>query len=102
MTVLSPASSIAASGMRAAAVGMQAAAHNVANLATADHQRQGVAMAASAAGGVSARVVAAGQDPAAPVADLVDALGARQMFQANAAVLQRHHDTIGRLLDVIA
>ncbi|WP_454829830.1 hypothetical protein [Pseudoxanthomonas wuyuanensis] len=102
MTVLSPVSSSAASGMRAAAMAMQAAAHNVANLATVDHQRQGVAMAAGAAGGVSARVVAAAQDPAAPVGDLVDVLAARQMFQANAAVLQRHNDTIGSLLDAIA
>lgn len=102
MTVLSPVSSIAVSGMRAATVGMQAAAHNVANLATSGHQRQGVAMAAGAGGGVSASVVTAAQDPAAPLSDLVDALAARQMFQANAAVLQRHNDTVGSLLDVIA
>lgn len=102
MTVLSPGSSIPLSGMRAAAAGMQVAAHNVANLATPGQQRQGVTLAANAKGGVSASVVNAAQDPAAPVSDLADALAARQMFQANVAVLQRHNDMIGSLLDVSA
>jgi flagellar basal body rod protein FlgC len=102
MTVLSPVSSIAASGMRAAAAGMQVAAHNVANLVTPGHQRQGVSLAAEAKGGVSASVVNAAPDPAAPVSDLTDALAARQMFQANVTVLHRHNDMIGSLLDVSA
>ena len=43
---MAPIAGIATSGLRAAALGMQAAAHNLANLATPDAARQTVVLAA--------------------------------------------------------
>ncbi|UOV04753.1 hypothetical protein MUU75_16955 [Pseudoxanthomonas mexicana] len=56
---MTPIAGIATSGLRAAALGMQAAAHNIANLATPDAMRQKVVLSAGPTGGVSAAVVEA-------------------------------------------
>ena len=92
---------IASSGLRAASLGMQAAAHNIANLATPEATRQSVALSAEA-GGVSARVVEAPADPGAPVEDLAAMLTYKAMAGANLFVLKVADQTLGGLLDVRA
>jgi len=91
--------SIASSGMRAASLGVQAAASNVARLPVADSTRLGVALAATAGGGVNASVVAAPDDPNAPIADLLTARQAALAFAANATVVRRQDEMLGTLLD---
>ncbi len=91
--------SIASSGMRAATLGVQAAASNVARLPVADATRIGVSGAAAAGGGVDARLVEVVADPAAPVADLLAAKEAVLAFAANATVIRRNDPMLGALLD---
>lgn len=93
---------IAVSGMRAASLGLQAAAHNVANLGNPAASRQTIGQQASPDGGVRAGIVAAAAEPAAPVTDLVDAMAYRLQFDAGAFVLKVADDTLGSLLDVSA
>ena len=91
--------SIASAGMRAASLGLQAAASNVARLPLRDATRLGVAQAAAAGGGVTASVVAAPGDANAPIADLLTAKEAALAFAANATVVRRQDDMLGTLLD---
>ncbi|MFT3669090.1 MAG: hypothetical protein QM795_11035 [Pseudoxanthomonas sp.] len=98
---MTPIAGIATSGLRAASLGMQAAAHNIANLATPDATRQGVALSAEASG-VSARVVEAPADPAAPLEDVAAMLTYKAMAGANLFVLKVADQTLGSLLDVRA
>lgn len=98
---MTPIAGIATSGLRAASLGMQAAAHNIANLATPDATRQSVALSAEA-GGVSARVVEAPVDPAAPLEDVAAMLTYKAMAGANLFVLKVADQTLGSLLDVRA
>ena len=93
---------IATSGLRAASSGLQAAAHNLANLATPDANRQSVALSAQAAGGVSAIVVEAPADPGAPVEDVAAMLTYKAMAGANLFVLKVADQTLGSLLDIRA
>ena len=99
---MTPIAGIATSGLRAAALGMQTAAHNIANLATPDAARQGVALSSAEAGGVSARVVEAPADPAAPLEDVAVMLTYKAMAGANLFVLKVADQTLGSLLDVRA
>lgn len=91
--------SIASTGMRAASLGVQAAAANVARLPMADATRIGVARASVAGGGVEASLREAAPDPAAPVSDLLAAKEAVLTFSANAAVIRRTDQMLGALLD---
>ncbi len=93
---------IATSGLRAASTGMQAAAHNLANLATPDATRQNLALSAQATGGVSATVADAPADPAAPIEDVAAMLTYKAMAGANLFVLKVADQTLGRLLDIRA
>ena len=93
---------IATSGLRAASSGLQAAAHNLANLATPDATRQSLALSAEGAGGVSATVVDAQADPAAPLEDVAAMLTYKAMAGANLFVLKVADQTLGGLLDVSA
>lgn len=93
---------IAASGLRAASMGLQAAAHNTANLATVGAGRQSVALASTPGGGVSAQVVGAAADPSAPVEDVAAMLAYRTMAGANGFVLKVADQVLGSLLDVRA
>ncbi|MCC8535970.1 hypothetical protein ACDH70_21695 [Xanthomonas axonopodis pv. poinsettiicola] len=95
-------STIASSGMQAAALRQQVAASNVARHPVEGSRRQAVAASTQVNGGVTASVVEAPADPAAPVADLVEGLSARTDFQANATVLRRSEQALGSLLDVLA
>ncbi|MEG2806255.1 hypothetical protein [Stenotrophomonas sp.] len=94
--------SIASSGMRAATLGGQAAASNVARLPVADATRVGVAQAAVEGGGVNAGLVEVAADAAAPVADLLAAKDAVLAFTANATVIRRSDQMLGALLDARA
>ncbi|WP_369939171.1 flagellar basal body protein [Xanthomonas medicagonis] len=102
MTAIAPASSIALSGMRAAASGLQVRANNVANLATDGFQRAVPVPQAAAGGGVVGQVQAAGGQGSDLVDDMVGAVSDRTAFQANARVLRAADDSIGSLLDVLA
>lgn len=92
---------IATSGLRAASSGLQAAAHNLANLATPDATREALALSAET-GGVSARVVEAPADPAAPLEDVAAMLTYKAMAGANVFVLKVADQTLGSLLDIRA
>ncbi|CAN7216814.1 hypothetical protein LJR143_000628 [Pseudoxanthomonas sp. LjRoot143] len=92
---------IATSGLRAASTGLQAAAHNLANLTTPDAARQTVALSAET-GGVSARVVDAPADPVAPLEDVAAMLTYKAMAGANVFVLKVADQTLGSLLDIRA
>lgn len=83
---------ISASGMRVAALRLDAAASNVARLPVEDAQRVGV----------DGRLVAAGPDAGAPVGDLVEGRQAALVFDANARMLKASDDSLGFLLDVMA
>ncbi|MBH1666600.1 hypothetical protein I5U73_16075 [Stenotrophomonas maltophilia] len=87
------------SGMRAAAHGVQVAAHTGANRATADAPRLQLQRAAVEQGGVQTRVTAAGADPAAPLADLLAANAEVVAFAANASLVRRQDQMLGSLLD---
>lgn len=91
--------SIASTGMRAASLGVQAAAANVARLPVADATRIGVAQASMAGGGVEASLVEVAPDPAAPMSDLLAAKEAVLAFSANASVIRRSDQMLGALLD---
>lgn len=93
---------IATSGLRAASSGLQTAAHNLANLATPDAGRQSVALSVKAGGGVSATVVEAPADPAAPLEDVAAMLTYKAMAGANLFVLKVADQTLGSLLDTRA
>ncbi|MEN1993782.1 MULTISPECIES: hypothetical protein [Stenotrophomonas] len=91
--------SIASTGMRAASLGVQTAASNVARLPVPDATRLGVAQTAAAGGGVTATVITAPDDANAPIADLLTAREAALAFAANATVLRRQDQMLGTLLD---
>jgi len=91
--------SIASAGMRAASLGVQAAASNVARLPVTDATRLGVEQTAAAGGGVTASVITAPDDANAPIADLLTAREAALAFAANATVLRRQDQMLGTLLD---
>ena len=93
---------IATSGLRAASSGLQATAHNLANLATPEATRQTVALSAQATGGVSASVVEVPADPAAPIEDVAAMLTYKAMAGANLFVLRVADQTLGSLLDIKA
>ncbi|MGZ0026358.1 hypothetical protein [Stenotrophomonas sp. S4] len=90
---------IALSGMRAAQQGVQVAAHNVANLATPDAQRLQLQRNTTEQGGVQASVTSTGADAPAPLGDLLAAKAEVVAFAANAAVIRRHDQMLGSLLD---
>ncbi|AUI07217.1 MULTISPECIES: hypothetical protein [Stenotrophomonas] len=90
---------IALSGMRAAQQGVQVAAHNVANLVTPDAQRLQLQRNTTEQGGVQASVTSTGANAPAPLGDLLAAKAEVVAFAANAAVIRRHDQMLGSLLD---
>lgn len=94
--------SIAASGMRAAQLGVQVAARNIAHVAAPDAVRLQLQRSNVAEGGVQAQVMNGAADPAAPVADLLAARSELRAFTASAALIRRHDQMLGTLLDVRA
>ncbi|WP_416057901.1 hypothetical protein [Stenotrophomonas maltophilia] len=86
-------------GMRAAQLGVQVAAHNVANVATPDAQRLQLQRSAAEKGGVEATVTTTTADPTAPLGDLLAAKAEVVAFAANASVVRRQDQMLGALLD---
>ncbi len=93
---------ISASGMRVAALRLDASASNVARLPVEDATRLGVSASARVGGGVAGTVVEAASDPAAPAGDLVESRSAALAFDANARMLRASDESVGFLLDVMA
>ncbi len=92
--------SIARSGLAAAQARLQVAAHNVANSATEGFVRQAVQAGTLATGGVSTRVVDAGEGSAMPMAeDLVNAKQASYEFAANLKMVKAEFALLGALFD---
>ena len=99
---MSPISSIAASGMRVAVMGLKTSAHNIA-VQPVDPvgPRQVLAVHAVATGGVQAQVVN-GEGPQDMVADLLEARTYELAFAANAVVIRRESQMLGKLFDAFA
>jgi hypothetical protein len=93
--------SLAASGMKAAVVRQNAAAHNSANLLTEDSRRLVVSQTELASGGVKARALP-GEIVADPVGDAVDRLLSVYAFRANAVSLRTGDKMAGTVLNMLA
>jgi len=93
---------ISASGMRAAALRLEASASNVARLPVEGSPRLTVSARAGAEGGVWGMLTEAAPDSGAPVGDLVDARASALAFDANARMLKASDESLGFLLDVMA
>ena len=94
-------SAIALSGMSAAQLGLQASAHNIANLNTAGFRRQQAVQGAEAAGGVVTTLRQAPQPGHSLEADVVSQLQAKNAFLANLAVFRAQDRMTGSLLDTL-
>lgn len=99
---MSSISSIARSGMSAASLGLQVAAHNLANVGTEGFTRQQVVRSTQAAGGVGATVRNAPQPGADLERDLVAQMSLGYEFKAHVLSLRAEDDRIGTLLDLRA
>ena len=95
-------SSIALSGMQAAQAGLQASAHNIANLQTEGFHRQEVVLTERAGGGVDTDLRRSVQEGSALESDVVAQLQAKNAFLANLAVFRRADRMAGTLLDTRA
>ena len=95
-------SSIALSGMQAAQAGLQASAHNVANLQTEGFHRQELVQNERAGGGVDTDLRRATQEGSALESDVVAQLQAKNAFLANLAVFRTANRLAGVLLDTRA
>lgn len=95
--------SIASSGLRAAQLQMDTAAHNVANADTPGFQRQTVALQDQAEdGGVGASVGRAAQAGSDLESDAVDQVASTYSFAANLQMLRTEERMMGALLDTRA
>ena len=92
-------SSIAISGMQAAQQRLQSSAHNVANLATENFQREEVSARPRSGGGVDVRVQQAPTSGTALEKDMVDQLQAKNAFLANLKVFKTADSLAGALLN---
>jgi hypothetical protein len=92
--------SIALSGINAARMRMDVAAHNIANLPTEGFRRQAVETASQPGGGVAASVVDAG--PGDLIDDLLQLKVASYALRANLLSLQHAGRFLGALVDAKA
>ncbi len=99
---MSTISSIAVSGVQAAATRMDASAHNIANAQTPGFQRQQVQLRSQETAGVVATVGKAQEVGADLAADLVDQKAASYQYRANLRTIQTDAQMLGSLLDVKA
>lgn len=97
---MSPISTIALSGMKAAQSRLGVSAVNIANLGTEDYRRRELVSTAQAGGGVSVSVGVAPQPGSALVEDVVAQLAAKNQFLANLAVFRASVHRRGSLLDI--
>jgi flagellar basal body rod protein FlgG len=100
--LMTSSSAIALSGMNAAQAGLQASAHNLANLGTSGSRRQRVDQSAAPGGGVTATVSPEATAGNSEVADVVGLLQAKNAFLANLAVFRAADRMTGTLLDQAA
>ena len=89
--------SISMSGMQAARTQLQAAAHNVANVPTAEFHREEVEQRAQPGGGVTASITRSESVGAALETDVVAQLQAKNAFLANLAVFKTADRMAGAL-----
>lgn len=99
---MSTISSTSLSGMNAAQVMLSSAAHNVANVNTANFRRQQVAQSEQANGGVTTSITKASTEGAALEEDVVSQLQAKNAFLANLRVFKTSDAMAGSLLDIKA
>lgn len=92
---------IALSGLSAAQRSLQAAAHNVANLGTANFRRQALVQATEVTGGVTTSVKQAPLPGHSLEADFVSQLQAKNAFLANLAVFRADEAMTGSLLKAV-
>ena len=97
---MSSVSAIALSGMNAAQTGLQAGAHNIANLNTRNFRREQVLQSAQADGGVSATLTQSTETGNALETDMVGQLQSKNAFLANLAVFRTSDRMTGSLLDI--
>lgn len=88
---LSAVTSIAITGMQAAATQFSTSASNIANVETADYQRRGTHLSSVAAGGTVASISVA-ENRTSIDEDLYDVIGAKIAYEANASVFETGAD----------
>jgi flagellar hook protein FlgE len=86
--------------MSVASVGLQASAHNIANLNTEGFRRLQLVQSAAPSGGVSASLSQASGPGNAPETDVVGLLQAKNSFLLNLAVFRTGDRMMGSLIDV--
>ncbi|WP_298829105.1 flagellar basal body protein [uncultured Piscinibacter sp.] len=98
---MSPISSTALSGLNAASLHLQSAAHNIANAQTPGFHRQQVLQRAEPAGGVHTSLMRAAAPGDALAEDIVDRMVSSVVYRANLQTLRVERDMTGSLLDVL-
>lgn len=101
-TPMSTIAPIALSGMQAARVQLDTAAHNIANAQTAQFRRQQVTQEAQPEGGVTTTISRSSTPGPDFAGDTVAQLSAGYAFVANLRVVETEHHMLGALLDVEA
>jgi flagellar hook-associated protein FlgK len=94
--------SIARSGLNAALLQMDTAAHNIANLQTSGFRRQQVVQQTQHDGGVTAHIDNSPVAGNGMAADLVQQQVSLYAFKANLRTIRAHDEMLGSLLDVKA
>lgn len=88
---LSAVTSIAITGMQAAATQFSTSASNIANIETADYQRKSTHLSSVAAGGTVASISVA-ENRTSIDENLYDLIGAKIAYEANASVFETGAD----------
>ena len=94
--------SIGLSGLNAAQLRLDSAAHNVANAQTPGFRRQQVLQQAQPEGGVQAEIAAQRQTGGSLEADAVEQMSASYTYQANLRTVKVQDEVLGSLLDAVA
>ncbi|MEK8086948.1 flagellar basal body protein [Aquabacterium sp. A3] len=95
-------STTALTGVQAASLRMESAAHNIANANTPNFQRQVVTLQTQEQAGVLTTTGKAEEIGAALAADLVEQMDAAAAYRANLRMIQADQQTTGSLLDLKA
>jgi flagellar basal body rod protein FlgC len=93
---------VARSGLAAAGLRLDSAAHNIANAQTPHFRRQLVAQEAVASGGVSATTLRSNEPGAELETEIVGQMSALYTFRANLQSLKAQDRMLGSLLDATA
>jgi flagellar hook-associated protein FlgK len=94
--------STALSGLNAASLRLDTAAHNIANTLTPNFRRQTVVQQALPGGGVAASVERAAEPGGSLADDLIGQMSASYAYKANLKVVQTQDEIMGSLLDLKA